>query len=264
MNKVLQLLQTCLPPAAVAALIWNEQKRPLRKPAPTLRHYLKNLTFALPTLAVGKFIMLPSLIQMTRFSRKYKLGLIPRFLPHPVISGMAGILLLDYSFYLWHRMNHRLPFLWRFHEVHHLDDSMDLTTNIRFHFLEVLFSVFFRAPFIIFGGMSATLLMSYETTFQLNTLFHHSNVKLPLRLEKYLSIFLATPRMHWIHHSIRKKERDTNYGVIFMFWDKIHGTKNWSHYQKGVKMGVEERIRPPSVIQEWLVPFKSKKIITTS
>ena len=143
-------------------------------------------------------------------------GLQPFCLIHVVPLPAAGqfivaFLLMDLSFYWWNVLNHRIPFLWRFHNVHHIDPDLDVSTGFRFHFGEVAMSAVFRVVQVALIGISAPAFATYELVFQANTLFHHSNVRLPIRFERLLNKVLVTPRMHGIHHSQVQGETNSNY-----------------------------------------------------
>lgn len=103
---------------------------------------------------------------------------------HPFIKNLITFLLLDYGNYLWHIINHKIPLLWRFHVVHHSDHDLDLTTAIRFHFGEIISSVVYRGAVVFLTGTTPLTVLIYETVFEGATQFHHSNWKLPFRLEK--------------------------------------------------------------------------------
>lgn len=148
------------------------------------------------------------------------------------------LLLLDLSFYYWHVANHRLAFLWRFHNVHHVDPDLDVTTAFRFHFVEVALSAGFRALQIALIGPALATYAIYEIFFQLGTLFHHSNLRLPIRLERALNAIVVTPRMHGIHHSMRRQEVSSNFGVVFCAWDWIHHTLRLDVPQQRIVIGV--------------------------
>src|SRR5688500_679587 len=123
-------------------------------------------------------------------------------LPLPVAAQFVlSFLLMDLTFYWWHVANHRIPFLWRFHNVHHIDPDLDVSTAFRFHFGEVAFSAAFRVAQVSAIGLSGWMFAVYELVFQANTAFHHSNVRLPLRIERLLTLVLVTPRIHGLHHS---------------------------------------------------------------
>lgn len=156
----------------------------------------------------------------------------------PWAQFLLAFLFLDLSFYYWHQLNHRIPFLWRFHNVHHIDPTLDVSTAFRFHFGEVLLSTFFRVVQVSVIGMSFTSFAAYELVFQSNTLFHHSNLRLPIRIERWLNKVLVTPRMHGIHHSQVRPETNSNYGVVFPWWDRLHKTLGLNIPQAKIEIGV--------------------------
>jgi sterol desaturase/sphingolipid hydroxylase (fatty acid hydroxylase superfamily) len=161
------------------------------------------------------------------------------FYPGPQgIKVIVAFLLLDYSNYVWHILLHKLPFMWRFHLVHHTDLDLDVTTAFRFHFGELIASVFFRGAAVLLIGVSPTIVLIYEIAFEAATQFHHSNTKLPFSVEKMLNKMIVTPRMHGIHHSMVKTEADSNYSTIFSIWDRIHSTLRLNVLQNEIVTGV--------------------------
>jgi sterol desaturase/sphingolipid hydroxylase (fatty acid hydroxylase superfamily) len=119
--------------------------------------------------------------------------------------------MMDLTFYYWHRANRSISFFWRFHNVHHIDPDLDISTSFRFHFGEILYSLVFRAGQIYLLGIPLFTHLVYELVFQCATLFHHSNVRLPITFERSLNKIIVTPRMHGIHHSIVKDETNSNW-----------------------------------------------------
>lgn len=158
-------------------------------------------------------------------------------LPVAVEFGVA-VLLFDWSFYWWHRAHHRIPLLWRFHNVHHVDPDLDVTTSSRFHVVEIGYSAGFRAVQVVLIGPAAWMYFTYELVFQLCTLFHHSNVRLPLRLERAMNFVLVTPRMHGVHHSDFRRETDSNYSTVFSWWDRLHRSLRLNVPQREIQIGV--------------------------
>jgi len=140
------------------------------------------------------------------------------------VRGVLAVLLLDYSLYVWHVLTHRVPLLWRFHLVHHVDLDMDASTALRFHLGELLLSVPWRAAQIGLIGVSWRVYAIWQALLMLSILFHHSNFRLPLRVEGYLNRLIVTPRMHGIHHSIASDEVNSNWSSGLSFWDRLHGT----------------------------------------
>jgi sterol desaturase/sphingolipid hydroxylase (fatty acid hydroxylase superfamily) len=164
-------------------------------------------------------------------------------------SGWPGLLVdlvvLDFLIYWWHLANHRLPLLWRFHEVHHLDRFLDTTTAVRFHFGEVLLSATARAAAIYLLAFPFTSVLAFETLVLIATLFHHSNLRLPAGLERALSRVIITPSIHWVHHHARQSDTDSNYGTVFSFWDRLFFSRSPTRRSRDMEIGVEGRSEQP-------------------
>jgi len=174
---------------------------------------------------------------------------------------IAGFLLLDLSFYYWHVLNHKVPLLWRFHNVHHLDPELDVSTGFRFHFGEVLLSTLFRVVQVSLTGISFAIFAAYEVVFQANTLFHHSNLRLPIRLERWLNKMLVTPRMHGIHHSQVQHETNSNFGVVFPWWDRLHRTLGLNIAQSKIAIGIPGYTSPGDnrLWHTFILPFVQQR-----
>lgn len=176
-------------------------------------------------------------------------------------SGWSGsvldVVLLDLFLYVWHRANHELPVLWRFHEVHHLDQFLDTSTALRFHFGEVLLSAAVRAAFIVALAMPLVPVLVFEILVLMATLFHHSNLRLPVRLERGLARLVITPSLHWVHHHARRRDTDSNYGTLFSFWDVWFGTRSPTIRTPGMRIGVENRADMP-FFELLLRPFRPR------
>jgi sterol desaturase/sphingolipid hydroxylase (fatty acid hydroxylase superfamily) len=189
-------------------------------------------------LSTGAFIVAPVATNLLTRSSEASFGLLHLLHLPFVVEVVLGFLLMDLTFYYWHRANHAFPFFWRFHNVHHVDPDLDVSTSFRFHFAEVLCSLGFRVLQVILLGVSLLTYLAYELVFQCATMFHHSNVRLPIKLERVLNTVCVTPRMHGIHHSIIKGETNSNYSVVFRWWDRLHGTLMLDIKQSDVVIGV--------------------------
>jgi sterol desaturase/sphingolipid hydroxylase (fatty acid hydroxylase superfamily) len=137
-------------------------------------------------------------------------------------------------------LTHKVPFLWRFHRVHHADLDLTTTTAARFHFMEMMLSAPWRAAQVALIGASPRSLTLWQTLTTAAILFHHSNVRLPLALERLLCRVLVTPRMHGIHHSIVERETDSNWGTIFSWPDYAHRTIRLNVPQAVIDIGVPQ------------------------
>lgn len=172
------------------------------------------------------------------------------------ISGLLlDLLILDLAIYAWHVANHRVSFLWRFHEVHHLDEFLDTTSAVRFHFGEVLLSALARSAFIIVVGVPFSSVLVFEVLVLMASIFHHSNLRLPARLERMLGWVVVTPAIHWVHHHAVREHTDSNYATILSVWDRLFGTRSRWQRQAGMRIGVQNR-REQTLIALLLRPFR--------
>lgn len=216
-----------MPLAAIGfGLLWlAEKRRPLRQATEhNLERVPRNLALGSVTSLAVNLLFVPLVSAVARATQKRKLGLLNRLrLPAP-LKFIAALVLLDYTFYWWHRWLHENGLLWRFHIVHHADLDLDVSTAARFHFGEYVLSTPYRAAQIILIGASPAAAATFEMIFMLAAEFHHSNLRLPLELERRLNMFVVTPRMHSIHHSIIADESNANYATILSAWDRLHRT----------------------------------------
>ena len=137
---------------------------------------------------------------------------------------VISIIVLDLFDYWWHRANHRVRFLWRFHKAHHSDTYMDVTTALRFHPGELLISFLVKALWIVIWGPTVIAWFLFEAMVSLSAQFHHSNFDFPDRVERWLSKIIVTPRYHAAHHAVDREYGDANYSTIFSIWDNIFFT----------------------------------------
>jgi sterol desaturase/sphingolipid hydroxylase (fatty acid hydroxylase superfamily) len=242
------------------ALFIVEAQFPLREAKrPKLKRFLVNVGLSGLALAIGVYIVAP--VALALATRSASFGLLNVLPLPPTVEFILGFLAMDLTFYYWHRANHVFPIFWRFHNVHHIDPDLDVSTSLRFHFGEVLYSTGFRALQVYLLGISVFTYLVYEVAFQCATLFHHSNVRLPIKLERALNKIIVTPRMHGIHHSIVKDETNSNYSVIFRWWDLLHGTLRLNVKQADVVIGVPAYMDPQDnkFLNLLILPFRKQR-----
>jgi sterol desaturase/sphingolipid hydroxylase (fatty acid hydroxylase superfamily) len=196
----------------------------------------RNLAF----LAISALVSLAVVVPVSTLAVGLALGLRPSWATGGL--GLAlDLLLLDFLIYWWHRANHRVPFLWRFHEVHHLDRFLDVTTAVRFHFGEVILSALARACVIALFTIPLSSVLAFETLVLAGAAFHHSNLKLPPAFERALSWIVVTPAIHWVHHHRVRRDTDSNYATVLSLWDRIFGSRSPTHRTPEMEIGVEGR-----------------------
>jgi sterol desaturase/sphingolipid hydroxylase (fatty acid hydroxylase superfamily) len=176
-----------------AALFSLERLVPLRPSrAPLLRRLLINVAISAVALGAASVAVQPAASAMLEWTSQGNIGLLQFVDGPPAMRIGAAFVLMDLSFYYWHRLNHRVPLLWRFHNVHHIDPDLELSTAFRFHYGEVAISAGLRVVQVLVIGPTLAAYVIYEFGLQANTLFHHSNVRLPIRVERVLNRLLVT------------------------------------------------------------------------
>src|SRR5258706_4788668 len=210
----------------------RETRRPLE------RRLRVNLSIAALAIGTAAALVQPAGATALQYISERQLGIVPWMNLPAAAQSVFGFLLLDLTFYYWHLANHKSPFLWRFHNIHHIDRDLDVSTAFRFHFGEVALSAAFRALQIAVIGVSPLTFALYELVFQSNTLFHHSNVRLPVAAERFLNRILVTPRMHGVHHSEIQSENNSNFSVVFPWWDRLHRTLRLNVPQSQIVIGI--------------------------
>jgi sterol desaturase/sphingolipid hydroxylase (fatty acid hydroxylase superfamily) len=225
-----------------------ERLRPLRREQESkMRRLSRNLAFGGLAVTTVNLIERPLVQPLARAVQRNRLGLLHRTsMPRPLRVALA-LLMLDYTLYVWHVLVHRVPWLWRFHLVHHVDLDLDASTALRFHFGELALSVPWRAAQIVAIGVTPDVLTLWQNALLVSILFHHSNVRLSADIERAVSRVVVTPRMHGIHHSIVPDETSSNWSSGLSIWDWLHGTLHLNVPQREITIGVPAYRDPQDV-----------------
>ena len=189
-----------------------------------IAHAFPNLFFGIFNSAVIAYLFSALTLQAIRWSAGHSFGLLYQVNMPIGLKTFFGFLIYDGWMYAWHRANHTMPFFWRFHRMHHSDPALDVTSALRFHTGEIIFSSILRVLVLMALGMSAVQLMVYEICLQPVILFHHSNIRLPEKIDRIVRTVIVTPNMHRVHHSVDISETNSNYASVFSFWDRIFRT----------------------------------------
>jgi sterol desaturase/sphingolipid hydroxylase (fatty acid hydroxylase superfamily) len=235
---------------------------PLRRRKAALPHRLAvNFAVSVAALATAVAIVRPASDWSLEWAGMSGFGLMHALALSAPAEFAVTFLLLDLSFYYWHVANHRFALLWRIHNVHHVDPDLDVSTAFRFHFAEVALSAGFRLLQVILIGPAVATYAIYEAAFQACTLFHHSNIRLPERAERGLNAAIVTPRMHGIHHSQVREENNSNFGIVFTWWDRLHRTLRLDVPQDAVVIGIPGYTRPEDnrTLRVLALPFRPQR-----
>ncbi|MCA0872947.1 sterol desaturase family protein [Seohaeicola saemankumensis] len=175
---------------------------------------LRLMAVALPLLAVGAALD----------AQAGGWGLFNRLDWPAWVEITLAVLILDFAIWAQHLITHKVPLLWRLHRVHHADRDMDVTTAIRFHPVEIALSMGLKIGLVYALGPAATAVVLFEIILNGTAMFNHSNLRLPLPVDRVLRLLLVTPDMHRVHHSVHRAEHDSNYGFSLSLWDRLMGT----------------------------------------
>lgn len=140
------------------------------------------------------------------------------------LAVIASVVMLDLAIYFQHRLFHAVPWLWRLHRMHHADLEFDVSTGLRFHPLEILISMGIKIAVVLLIGAPALAVLIFEVVLNATSMFNHGNVRLPLGVDRWLRLLVVTPDMHRVHHSIIRRETDSNFGFNLPWWDRLFGT----------------------------------------
>lgn len=221
-----------------AGLWWLQRRRPLRAPTqPTAPRFVRNAAIGALAAAVVGTLEAPLTSAVARAVERRQLGLVPRSVPARWRMP-AALLLLDYSLYGWHILLHRVPALWRWHRVHHADRDLDASTALRFHAMEMAWSLPWRLGQIVLIGAGPRTMSLWARLTAASVLFHHSNVRLPKKLERLLGLFVMTPSRHGIHHADVQVLQASNLSSGLTVWDALHGTVRTDVPQARIRIGL--------------------------
>ncbi len=225
---------------AVIAL-W-EMFAPRRKSTyPKSFHWLNNLTISLINIIATRLIIPVTLVFVAIKAESLNIGLLNLVDLPDLVTVVVTVLLLDFAIYVQHIIFHKVEFLWRLHRMHYADLDFDVTTGIRFHPVEIVLSLAIKMLVVLVIGAPYVAVLIFEVVLNITSLFNHANIRISANTDKILRLFVVTPDMHRVHHSIIRKETDSNFGFNLPWWDYIFKTYR-AQPQAGhehMKIGIE-------------------------
>lgn len=198
----------------------------------TKKHWGVNVLNFIATKLVSILLIVP-LLSISSDNSSHFISSLPYWISIPI-----GVVLLDLSGYIFHRLSHELEFFWRFHEIHHLDEVLDVSTSLRVHFLEALSHALLNVLFIYAFGISQECIAAHALISFLFATYHYSRFKLPLNIESKLSLLVTTPGFHEPHHDVNIENNQSNYAFIFPVWDYMFSTYHQDTFKKEWDFGL--------------------------
>ncbi len=224
----------------------SPRRRPTRsKPM----RWLNNLGLVVFNTIVLRLLLPTTMVALAMFAQQQHWGLL-NYYQLPTVLGVAvTIVVLDLVIYLQHVMVHAIPLLWRLHRVHHADPDFDVTTGVRVHPLELILSMLVKYTAIIVLGPPVLAVILFEILLNAMAMFNHGNVKIPATLDRIMRLFVVTPDMHRVHHSIDDDETNSNFGFNLSCWDRLFGTyrRQPRAGQRQMKFGIRHFDTPRQV-----------------
>ena len=204
----------------IAELLLPRRKLTVRKPI----RWASNLAFVAINTVVARLIFPLGAVGMSLVCQEMGWGLLYVIALPEWFRVIIAVIALDLAIYLQHVMFHAVPILWRLHMVHHADLDLDVTTGLRFHTIEIQLSMAVKFAAVMLLGAPAFAVLLFEIALNATSMFNHGNLKLPDWLDRILRIFVVTPDMHRVHHSVVSNETNSNFGFNLPWWDFLFGT----------------------------------------
>ena len=216
------------------------------------QRWFANISLVAIDAVVIRLLFPAAAVGMAWAARDAGWGLFPRVALPGSTAVLLSIVLLDLTVYLQHVMFHALPALWRVHRVHHADLDVDVTTGLRFHPIEIVLSMLIKLAVVAMLGPPVLGVLLFEVLLNALAMFNHANARIPAPLDRVLRLFVVTPDMHRVHHSVEPFEHNTNFGFNLSCWDRLFGTYVAAPAggHEGMTLGLK-RFRDPSGQRLW-------------
>jgi len=188
------------------------------------RRWTTNITLSALNTVLTRIVLPTAGAGAAVVASHQNLGLLNRLDLPAWLELIAFLLIFDLTIYFQHRLFHLVRPLWLLHRVHHTDPDYDLTTGNRFHPLSILLSGLIKISLVLLMGPAVIAVVIAEILLNITAMFNHSNIRIPQQADKWLRLFVVTPDMHRVHHSIDFTEHNHNFGFSFPWWDRIFGS----------------------------------------
>ena len=208
--------------AAMALLEWMAPRR--SQVHSRFRRWPSNIGIVIVSALLVKIVIPITAVAFALWCERNGVGLLNWLAVPGWLAVVAAVLVLDLAIYVQHVVFHHVPMLWRLHRMHHADLELDVTSGTRFHPVEILLSMMIKLAVVGIIGAPALAVLIFEVLLNATAMFNHSNLKLPLGLDRIVRVVLVTPDMHRVHHSIVPRETHSNFGFNLAVWDRMFRT----------------------------------------
>lgn len=242
-----------------AETLFPKKQRVLKR----MQRWSTNLSLTLISTLLVSLLFPIAAIGLAQYAQDQHWGILNVFNLPLWAHILVSIIALDFAIYVQHVASHKFPIFWRLHKVHHADRDIDATTGIRFHPVEIILSLFYKFAAICVLGPHMLGVFIFEILLNASALFNHANLSLPKSVDKILRIFIVTPDMHRVHHSVILKETNANYGFNLSIWDKIFRTyiaqPRQGHDKMTIGLAQYQSPKPSFILWCLTLPFKKGK-----
>lgn len=205
---------------AVAEEVWPRRSRALRR----VQRWPGNLGLVVVGTVLVRVVAPAGVVTWAMLAQKRGWGLLAAVEAPPSAAWAVSVLALDLAVYVQHVLMHKVPWFWRLHRVHHADADLDVTTGVRFHPIEYLLSLGLKGGVAVLIGAPVGAVVLFEVLLNATSMFNHANLRIPAPLDRLVRLVVVTPDMHRVHHSLDRREADSNYGFNVPWWDHLFGT----------------------------------------
>ena len=247
----------------IGMAIWEKAAPRRVLNASKLTRWSNNLSITFLNSLAVKFVFPVTAAGVALMAQKEGYGLLNIMGTSPILGGLIAIISLDLTIYTQHRLFHVVPLFWRLHRMHHTDLDIDVTTGARFHPVEILLSMLIKMAVIMLLGAPVWSVLAFEVLLNATSMFNHSNVFLNPGIDRVLRLFLVTPDMHRVHHSVIILETNSNYGFNLPWWDRLFGSyrDQPSKGHEAMTIGLANYRDPKYLSLHWMlaIPFLKKE-----
>lgn len=208
--------------------------------------WFANITIVVLDSVIVRLLFAAGAVGMALLAAERNWGILNQLSWPGWLKILLTIIVLDFALYLQHVMFHAIPLFWRFHMMHHADLDCDVTTGLRFHPMEVVLSMAIKIGMVVSLGAAPVAVLVFEIVLNATSMFNHSNVWMPVAVDRALRWLIVTPDMHRIHHSVLQQETNSNFGFNLPWWDRLLGTYRENPLSTHTEMSVGlEQYRDP-------------------